>query len=64
MSEDKESTAIHEYAKQDGTAAILFFYRIYGEENGFDPENVIEGLFIREAAYTLVKEKYKTAYFA
>ena len=42
MSEDKESTTIHEYAKQDGTAAILFFYRIYGEENGFDPENVKE----------------------
>ena len=42
MSEDKDSTAIHEYGKQDGTAAILFFYRIYGEENGFDTENVKE----------------------
>ena len=45
----------------EGLARFAAYKKALKKHNlKFDPENVIEGLFIREAAYTLVKEKYKT----
>ena len=42
MSEDKDSTAIHEYGKQDGTAAILFFYITTQQDGCSQKQNTVK----------------------
>lgn len=48
-------------SSKEGLARLKAFKKALKNHNlKFNPDNVIEGLFIREAAYTIARDKYKT----
>jgi len=48
-------------SSKEGLARLKAFKKALKNHNlKFNPDNVIEGLFIREAAYTIAHDKYKT----